>query len=73
MQYNKDTSGTNKGGNQTIYKEHTQQGYKDKYDYLVSKLNLLAQLIYTLTRLNGAYSNEYASKFLLLFAFIGGK
>ena len=43
VQYNKDTSGTNKGGNQTIYKEHTQQGYKDKYDYLVSKLNLLKQ------------------------------
>lgn len=41
VQYNKDTSGTNKGGNQSIYKEHTQQGYKDKYDYLFFKLKLL--------------------------------
>ncbi len=41
VQYNKKTSGTQSGGNQSIYKEHTQQGYKDKYDYLYSVLKIL--------------------------------
>tara|TARA_R110000765_G_scaffold415126_1_gene516064 strand:+ start:982 stop:2328 length:1347 start_codon:yes stop_codon:yes gene_type:complete len=39
--YNKDTSGSNKGGNQSLYKDHTQQGYKDKYEYLYYKLKIL--------------------------------